>query len=350
MSTETKAAPERTDQPSADQILIQLFTGMWAMQAVAAASRLRIADQLATGPKTPEEVAAASGTNPGATRRLMRAVASLGLFVPAAGGRYGLTEPGERLRSDHPATFRDAFIAETDNVHWQSWAKLDDAIRTGDPRPQAVFGLPAFDYYGKNREEGEQFGRAMENISRFAAFAVLEAYDFSDARTVLDVGGGNGSMVLAVLDRCRNARGIVCDLPYIEQHANERIRAADAADRVRFQPGDFFESVPAGADVHLMKFILHDWNDAEAIRILKRSREALAPGGRLIVIEMIVPEGNRLEMVHLMDLNMLVMTGGLERTESEFRSLFERSGYQLTAVRPTASPFSVIEARPVGSA
>jgi hypothetical protein len=154
-------------------------------------------------------------------------------------------------------------------------------------------------------------------------------------------------MVLAVLDRCRNARGVVCDLPYIEAHANERIRASGAADRVRFQPGDFFESVPGGADVHLMKFVLHDWNDAESIRILKRSREALAPGGKLVVIEMVVPEGIRPEMVHLMDLNMLVMTGGVERTESEFRSLFERSGYRLTGVRPTASPFSVIEARPV---
>jgi SAM-dependent methyltransferase len=348
MSTETTTAPHQTEapRPAPEQVLVPIFTGMWAMQAVAAASRLRIPDQLASGPRTPEEVASACGTHTGATRRLMRALASLGLFAPASGGRYGLTEAGERLRSDHPATFRDAFIAETDNVHWQSWAKLDDAVRTGDPRPAAVFGMPAFDYYGKHPEEGEQFGKAMENFSRFAAFAVLEAYDFSGTRTLLDIGGGNGSMTLAILERYRAARGIVCDLPYIQGAANERIRAAGAADRVRFEGGDFFAGVPAGADVHLLKFILHDWNDADSVRILKRSREALAPGGRLVVIETLVPEDHRPEMVHLMDLNMLVMTGGLERTQAEYGALFDSAGYRLARTVPTAGPFSVIEALP----
>lgn len=338
MSTEIK--------PTAEEVLIPLFTGMWAMQAVAAASRLGIADQLASGPKTPEEVAASSGTHPRATKRLMRALASVGVFAPAAGGRYGLTEAGERLRADNPGTFRDAFIAETDNLHWQSWAKLHDAVRTGAPQPQPVFGVPAFDYYGKHLDEGAQFGKAMENLSRFAAFAVLEAYDFSDAKTILDIGGGNGSMVLSILQRSPHARGLVYDLPYMETPANEQIRAAGAADRVRFQSGSFFESIPSGADVHLMKFILHDWDDAESIRILKHSREAIASGGRLVVIENVVPADPSPHMVHLLDLNMLVMTGGLERTEAEYAELFEASGYRLSRAVPTASPFHVIEARP----
>ena len=153
-------------------------------------------------------------------------------------------------------------------------------------------------------------------------------------------------MVLSILQRNPHVRGLVYDLPYMEKPANEGIRAAGAADRVRFQPGSFFESIPSGADVHLMKFILHDWDDAESVQILKHSRDAIAPGGRLVVIEQVVPADLSPHMVHLMDLNMLVMTGGLERTEREYAELFERAGYQLTRAVPTASPFHVIEARP----
>ncbi|MCA1612442.1 MAG: acetylserotonin O-methyltransferase [Acidobacteria bacterium] len=223
-TTETLVIPAVKAAPSPDEILIPLFTGMWAMQAVATAARLGIADLLAAGPRTPEDIAAEAGTHPRATSRLLRALGNLRLASPVAGGRYELTAAGERLRTGVPGTFKDAFIAETDEVHWQSWARAADAVRTGDPRPQAVFGMPAFDYYAKHRDEGEQFGRAMENISRFAAHAVLEAYDFSGARTIIDVGGGNGSMAIAILEKNREAQGIVFDLPYIEGHAKERIR------------------------------------------------------------------------------------------------------------------------------
>lgn len=343
--TETLVIPPAKAAPSPDEILIPIFTGMWAMQAVATAARLGIPDLLAAGPRTPEDVAAEAGTHPGATKRLLRALASLRLARPVAGGRYELTAAGERLRTGVPGTFKDAFIAETDEVHWQGWARAADAVRTGDPRPQAVFGMPAFDYYAKHREEGEQFGLAMENISRFAAHAVLEAYDFSGARTILDVGGGNGSMAIAILEKYPESRGVIFDLPYIEEHANRRIRDLGVEDRCRFEPGDFFERIPKGADVHLMKFILHDWNDEESLRVLRNSRAAIEPGGRLVLIEMIVPEGDTPDMVHLMDLNMLVMTGGLERTAAEYGALLEQAGFHLERVVPTASPFCVVEAR-----
>jgi SAM-dependent methyltransferase len=319
---------------------------MWVTQAVAAAARLGIADRLASGPKSPDDVASLVGANAGAMRRLMRALASVGVLAPADGGRYGLTPVGERLRSDRPDTFRDMFIAETDQVHWQSWGHMAEAVRTGAPRPQAVFGAPAFDYYAKNPAEGEQFGRAMQNVSRFVARGVLETYDFSAARTVLDVGGGNGSMVLAILARYPKLSGIVFDLPYIEGLATESIRAAGAADRCRFEAGDFFERVPSGADLHVLKFILHDWNDEESIRLLKSCRAAIAPDGRVLIIETLVPEEIRPDFVHLMDLNMLVMTGGLERTAREYGTLLERSGFRVTRVLPTPGPFSLVEAKP----
>jgi SAM-dependent methyltransferase len=330
---------------STDQQLIQLLTGMWVTQSVATAARLGIVDRLAAGPKTAEEVAAEIGAHRGAVSRLLRALASVG-FLSAAGSRYGLTPVAERLRSDRPDTFKDMFIAETDTVHWRSWERMADAVRTGDPRPQAVFGMAAFDYYGKHPDEGEQFGRAMQNVSAFVANAVLEAYDFSGVRTVMDVGGGNGSMALAILGAHRTLRGIVFDLPYIEAQAREAIAAAGASGRCRFEAGNFFESVPKGADAHVLKFILHDWNDEESVRLLRNCRASIEPDGRLLVVENVVPEEIRPEMVHLMDLNMLVMTGGLERTAKEYGVLLDRAGFRVSRIVPTAGPFSVVEAKP----
>ena len=348
MSTDSRAIqPQEGAPPPADRIVIQLLGGMWAMQSAASAARLRIPDIIGDVSKTPDEVAKAAGTHPGATRRLLRGLASLGVLTREDGERYRLTDVGRYLRSGVPGSLREMFIAESDTVHWRSWERLDDAVKTGDPRPQAVFGLPAFDYYAKHPDEGERFGEAMESVTRFASQAVLEAYDFSGARTVMDVGGGNGSMAIAVLERAPQVRGVVVDLPYIEGPARERIRASGLEGRCRFEASSFFERVPEGADVHVLKFILHDWNDQESIRILKNCRAAIASDGRLVVIETIVPEKIEPEFVHLMDLNMLVMTGGLERTEKEYADLFAKAGFRLARVVPTASPFSVIEARPV---
>lgn len=334
------------DSAGVDQALISLLTGMWAMQAVATAARLGVPDALASGPKNAAEVAAQTSARPEAVARLLRALASLGILADGGGGRFALTEIGQRLRSGVPGTFRDAFIAESDPVHWQSWEHLPDAVRTGLPRPAEVFGMPAFDWYGRNPAHGEQFGRAMENISRFAAAAVLEAYDFSDAKTIMDVGGGNGSLALAILSRHPGLKGKVVDLPYMQAAAIAGIGAAGAAGRCAFEACDFFETVPKGADLQVLKFILHDWTDEECVRILKRCREALAPGGRLVIVEMLVPEPIRPDFVMLMDLNMLVMTGGRERTEREFAGILAQAGFRLAKAVATRSPFFVLEALP----
>lgn len=345
MQSTSPRADERA--PGPDQVLMQMLAGAWVTQAVATAARLGIPDALASGPKTPEDLAAKVGAHPGATGRLMRTLAGLGVFAPAGGGRYGLTALSERLREDTPGSLKHMFIAETDGVHWRSWERVLDAVVTGEPRPQAVFGAPAFDYYAQHPKEGEQFGRAMANVSGFASSAVLEAYDFGGIRTILDVGGGNGSMALAVLSRYPEMRGIVADLPYMEAQAKENIRAAGASDRCRFEPTDFFERVPGGADAHMLKFVLHDWNDGDSLRLLSSCRAAIAPEGRLLILEILVPEEIRPDFSHLMDLNMLVMTGGLERTAEEYGALLSRARFRLERVVPTASPFSLIEARPV---
>jgi len=347
MSGESTSKVPPQGAPPPEQMIVRLLTGMWAMQAAASACRLGIVEAVGDQARTAEEVAEAAGTHAGATRRLLRGLASVGVFARDGSGRYSLTDVGRFLRSGAPGSLREMFIAESDPLHWRSWEKVDDSVRTGDPRPQAVFGIPAFEYYGKHPDEGEQFGRAMESVSRFAADAVLGAYDFSYARTIMDVGGGNGSMTIAILQRTPNVRGLVVDLPYIEGPARERIRAAGLEGRCRFEPMSFFERVPEGADVHMLKFVLHDWNDEESLRILRNCRSAIAKDGRLVVIENVVPDSIEPAMVHMMDLNMLVMTGGIERTAKEYGELFASAGFRLDRVVPTAGPFSVVEARPV---
>lgn len=342
-TTETGAAPEA---PSVDQILMQLLAGAWVTQAVATAARLSIPDALAAGARTSDEIAAKVGADRGATKRLMRMLAGIGVFT-AENGRYGLNAVSERLREETPGSLKHMFIAETDGVHWRCWEKSVDAVRTGLPRPKPVFGVPAFDYYAEHKDEGEQFGRAMANVSGFASKAVLDSYDFGGLKTIMDVGGGNGSMVRTILGKYPQVRGIVADLPYIEAQAREAIEADGLAGRCRFEPTDFFKAVPAGADGHLLKFILHDWNDEECVRILRNCRAAIAPGGRLMVLEVIVPDSPGTDFSHMMDMNMLVMTGGMERTEKEYEALLARGGFRLARVVRSASPFSVIEASPV---
>ena len=344
MATETNDVSAAAGPPT-EQILIGLLTGAWATQTVAAAARLGVPDLLAKGPKTADELARSAGTNASAMLRLLRGLASVGVLERGGGERYALTPVGERLRSDVHGSFRDAFIAETDHVHLRSWEHLADAVRTGLPRPKALFGMPAFDYYAKNPAEGEQFGKAMQNLSRFAADAVLEAYDFSGVRTVMDVGGGSGSLALAVLGRHPHLKGKVVDLPYIGDAARENIRAAGVADRCAFEAADFFRAVPAGADLHVLKSVLHDWTDEECVRILRACREALPSDGRVLVVEMLVPEEIRPDFVMLMDLNMLVMTGGRERTAPEFGKLLSQAGLEMTRVIPTHSPFFLMEGK-----
>ncbi|HEY4230586.1 MAG TPA: methyltransferase [Thermoanaerobaculia bacterium] len=346
--TETSAQGRREgEEPQdVDRILMQLLAGAWVTQAIATAARLGIPDALASGPKTIDEIAAKAGANRGATKRLMRMLTGIGVFATQDGGRYALTPVSERLRDETPGSLKHMFIAETDGVHWRSWEKSADAVRTGLPRPKPVFGMPAFDYYSEHQDEGEQFGRAMANVSGFASQAVLDAYDFGALTTIMDVGGGNGSMVRTILEKHPQVRGIVADLPYIADQATAAIRESAMAERCRFEPTDFFRSVPKGADGHLLKFILHDWNDDECATILRNCRAAIAPGGRLMVLEVVVPDTPGPDFSHVMDLNMLVMTGGMERTAAEYEALFARGGFRLKRIVSSHSPFSVIEGEP----
>ncbi|HUP40658.1 MAG TPA: methyltransferase [Vicinamibacterales bacterium] len=341
--TETIATAE-----ASGPALIQMLTGAWTTQLVAAVARLGIPDQLATaGPQSSEQLARAVGANAGALYRVMRTLASIGVFADAGRGTYTLTPIGERLRSDHPESMRDFFLAETDDVHRRSWSALVDAIRSGRPQPEAVFGMTVFDYYGKHGEEGQQFGRAMENVSAMSAHGVLANYSFSSARLIVDVGGGNGSFLRAILQQHRQPIGIIVDLPYIENQAVASIEHDGLRDRCRFEAHDIFESITAGGDIYLLRFILHDWNDDESRRILRTVRTAMPPAGRVLIVEMLVPETNEPGFVQFMDINMLVMTGGRERTATEYGDLCAAAGLRLVRTIGTGTPFFVVEAEPV---
>lgn len=325
--------------------LIQMLTGAWTTQLVAAVARLEIPDKLAIAqPQSSEQLARAVGADAGALYRVMRALSSIGVFADVGSGRYMLTPIGERLRSNHPESMRDFFLAETDDVHRRSWSVLVDAIRTGLPQPAAVFGTTVFDYYGTHAEEGHQFGRAMENASAMSAHGALTQYDFSSARLIVDVGGGNGSFLRAILQEHRGPTGIVVDLPYMETQAVASIERDGLRNRCRFEAHDIFESVPADADTYLLRFILHDWNDDESIRILKTVRAAMPPAGRVLIVEMLVPETNEPGLVQMMDINMLVMTGGRERAATEYGTLCAAAGLRLVRTIATGTPFALVEA------
>ena len=324
--------------------MMGLISGYWVSQAVGVVAQLGVADQLGQGPRASDELARAVGADPQALYRVMRLLASLGVFAEVAPCSFGLTPLGDTLRSDAPGSVRNFAITETAPGHWLPWGRLLEGVRSGRPQAHEALGMELFDWYGRNPEEAAFFNAAMGNLSALAADELVRVYDFSKARTVLDVGGAHGFLLAAALRANPAARGILFDLPHVIATAREAIEAQGLSQRCELVSGDFFAAVPAGADVHLLKQIVHDWDDERATRLLHTCYHALDAGGTLLLVEMVVPSDNRPSPAQAMDLNMLVLLGGRERTEEEFRRLLERAGFRLERVITTHSPFSVIEA------
>jgi hypothetical protein len=331
--------------PPPQAAIMGFVSSIWAAQAVASFAKLGIADLLAKGPKNATELAAASGTNPDALYRLLRGVASVNVLAANPDGRFSLTPVGECLRKDVPGSMRSMIIAELAPGHWLPWGHLDDAVRTGQPSAPAVLGMTIWDHYKKNAEEGAHFAAAMSGLSAMAMQAVMAAYSFAGARKVVDVGGSLGVFLTAVLQQEPAARGVLYDLPQVVEGAQAALQAAGVAERVERIGGSFFESVPKGGDVYLIKHILHDWSDDECVKILQNVREAMLPDGRVVVVEMPIESGGPPSPAPLLDLNMLVMLTGKERTTAEYGELFARAGLKLAGITRTPSPFAVLEAR-----
>ena len=344
MSIETQELAEAVHEVPPPVAMMGLITGYWVSQAVGVVALLGIADELGAGARSSEELARAVGADGPALYRVLRLLASLDVFAEGPSGSFALTPLGETLRSDGPGSVRNFAIAETAPGHWLPWGRLHDSVRTGRPMATEALGMEIFDWYGKNPDEAAYFNAAMGNLSGLATSELMRVYDFSAVRTVVDVGGAHGVLLSAVLQANPAARGILFDLPHVIETAGGAIAAAGLSDRCELVSGDFFRAVPEGADLHLLKQVIHDWNDERATQLLQSCHRALAPGGRLLLVEMLIPPDNRPSPAQAMDLNMLVLLGGQERTEEQFARLFAAAGFELERVIPTHSPFSVLEA------
>ncbi|HET9000059.1 MAG TPA: methyltransferase [bacterium] len=336
---------DKGDQrPSA--AFLDLINGFRVSQAIHVAATLGIADLLRDGPRSSDELAAATGTHAGALYRLLRTLAGVGVFREDVDRRFGLTPLGECLRSDAHEPLGPWAVHIGQPYVWQAWGHLLESVRTGENAFRRVHGVSVWDYYARNPTAGAIFDRAMTGHSRLQADAVLKAYDFGRFGCVLDVGGGHGLLLSAVLAKHPSLRGVLFDQPHVVVGAEPVLQAAGVADRCQVVGGDFFEALPDGSDAHVMKFILHDWEDAQATAILRTCRRAIAPNGKLLVIDSEISPPNEGALGKLRDLTMLVHTGGRERTREEWTALFAAGGFRLVRATPTEAGLSIIEGVP----
>jgi len=326
-------------------VVLGFVTGMWAAQAVATVTRLGIPDQLARYPRSASELATVVGASPTALYRLLRAVAAVGVLRADAQGRFSLTPVGECLRSDVNESMRSLLIAEMAPAQWRPWGNLEERVRRDKPSIKSALSTPAWDRM--NSQKQQYFAEAMSGGTSRAIQSVLTSYSFVGARKVIDVGGSNGAFVAAVLQREPEASGVLFDLPDVIVGAGPALKSAEVADRVECIAGSFFESVPAGGDVYLLRHVLQEWSDDECVQILRNVREAMSREGRIIVVEMLIVDDGPASFAPLLDLDMLVMQAGKERTAKEYGALFASARLNLTNVISTPSVYTVLEARAV---
>lgn len=341
----TRDAASVGESPTAT--LLRMMRGYWVSQAIFAAARLNIADLLRDGPQPCAALAERTGVPARSLYRLLRALASVGVFTEVGEDTFALTPLAEPLRSDAPGSLRASgvFMAE---VLYRVWNELLPGLHTGRSQFERVFGAEFWEHLAAHPELGEPFQDMMADLNVLTNAAVAAAYDFAGVRCVVDVAGGNGSQLAAILQSNPQLRGVLFDLPYALDQARRQLTAAGVVDRCELVGGDFFERVPTGGDAYLLRWILHDYDDEQDVRILRNCRAAMPPDGRLVVVELLVPSGEvpTSWVPKFLDLQMLLNSGGRERTEAEFRDLFAAAGFRLQRVLPTQSPMSILEAVP----
>lgn len=327
--------------------LIQMGTAYWVSRTVYAAAKLSLADHLAGGPKSAAELAGPTRTHEPSLHRLMRTLASLGILSEDTNHRFALTSLGEALKSGAPGSARATILSLAGDWWWRGWEQFLYCLETGKTGMEKEFGMTVFDYLAQHPQEASDFNEAMIGFHGAEPLAVAAAYDFSGCETVVDVGGGTGNLLAAILDRHPGARGILADLPHVLREAPALIQPGGLADRVTVEAIDFFKSVPVGGDAYLLSHVIHDWNEDQCITILGNCRKVMKPDSRLLIIEMVLPAGDTSHPGKLLDIAMLVMPGGQERTEEEYGTLLSKAGFRLTHVVPTKSAVSLVEAVPI---
>jgi O-methyltransferase domain len=329
------------------QELVHVLAGAWLAQAVAVVAKLGVADLLSSGPKTPTEIALATSTQAVPMHRVLRALAGAGVFAEDEKGRFALTPLAGPLRSDAADSIRSYAVMTGERWIWQSFGALEHSLRTGMPAFDQVFGAPLFDYYAAHPDAARVSGEGLKSVGRGQDAAIAAAYDFAGADTLVDVGGGQGGLLAAILAANPRTRGVLFDLPHVAVMAQQSLEAAGLSGRCRIEKGDFFREVPALGDIYLLRKVIHDWDDERALTILRTCRSTMTDGSRLLLLEMVVPAGNTPAYAKLIDLLMLVYAGGRERTEAEYRDLLTSAGFSVSRIVPTASAVSIIEATPV---
>jgi len=324
--------------------MMEMVIDMWAAQAITTAADLGIADALAKGPLSADELAAAVNADADALSRLLRALIGRGVFRQRRDGRYDLTPLADTLRRDAEVSIAGWARWLGSPQHREHWSHFTDAIRTGRAVIPTLRGKPAFDYLAGEPELGEIFNQAMTSGSELAIASVIAGYDFSPYATIVDVGGGHGRLLSAILAATPAARGILFDQPQVVAGAQDVLSEHNVEDRVRVIGGSFFEAVPEGGDAYVLKNVIHDWPDDDAVRILGNVRTAAGAGKHVLLVELVIPEHNREFVGNWLDLEMLIAVDARERTAAEYGRLLSRAGFRMTRVVETASPFSVIEA------
>jgi ubiquinone/menaquinone biosynthesis C-methylase UbiE len=338
-----------TQQPSVAQppalALTQMIWGTWISQAIYAAASLGIADLLITGAQPVEWLAAQTKADATKLYRVLRTLASVGVFTEVSPKTFALTEMAHYLRSDIPDTLRYASMMLSDNWHWNSWGDILHVMQNDQSAMQHLYGVDStFEYLEQHPESTRLYNLTMSGWSKNVHTATVNVYDFSGFQNIVDIAGGQGTLIAAILAANPTLQGILFDQPHVVETAQTILQREGVRDRCTTVGGNFFESVPAGADAYIMSHILHDWSDADCIRILEQVRRNMDPNGKLLVVEMVVPEDNSFDYSKWMDIDMMIMyPEGRERTAAEFRDLFRASGFELTRILRTASPISVIE-------
>ncbi|HEX2914360.1 MAG TPA: methyltransferase [Chloroflexia bacterium] len=343
MTQVEEAAPATHELPP-PLVLLNMLSGMMSARALQAAAKFGIADLLKDGPKGVAELAEITGTHTQSLYRLLRALTSCGVFSEIEPQVFSNNPLSSFLQSDVHGSMRNMTRMWGDDWRWASWGELAYSIQTGRPAFNRIYGKNLWQYFEENNpSSGRLFSQAMTSFSESVNGPVVASYDFSGIDTLVDVGGAHGSSLSAILKAFPSLNGVLFDIPAVIEGAKEPLQAQGVLERCRLVAGDFFESVPAGADAYIMKFILHDWDDEHCLQILRNCRKAIQPGGRLLVVEQLIPAGNEPAFSKILDLEMLAILVGRERTAAEFEQLFEESSFRLSRVIPAPADFSIIE-------
>ena len=350
MLTEFKRVTTQLFMPSQVRhslALIKMITSYWVTQSLHVVAKLGVADLLKDGPKSSDELAKSVGADARSLYRLLRAVASVGIFSEVKSGHFALTPMGELLQTGVPGSLRAAAIMHGEKWQWQPWGELLESVKNGKSPFKRMFGSTIYDYFSENAEANEIFNSAMTNFSDWENSLILNSYDFSSVHRLIDVGGGQGNLLTSILEANPTMKGILFDLPHVIQSAIGHIEAKGLTARCELISGDYFESVPPYGNTYLLKRIIHGWDDEQAVALLKNCYRAMPDNGKLLLIEMVIPPGNEPFLGKLLDLHILLMRGGHERTSTEYRTLLDAAGFKLTKIIPTRSPLSFIEAVPI---